>query len=107
MLSIVCMSLFGALQASAQTTPMDQQQRVKFYYYPKSNVYQNTSTNEYWYYDQGNSNWVSVKDLPSTVTLEKDPSYVVYYNGTDVWKDNPQHMKKYKVTKKGVVKEKN
>ena len=103
-LSIFCLSLLGSGQIYAQQITQEQQQQTKFYYYPSSNVYQNTSTNEYWYYDDANNTWTSVKDLPSTVTLVKDPSYVVYYKGSDVWKDNAEHIKKYKVNKKGHVK---
>ena len=89
-----------AIKATAQ-----EPQRVRFYYYPSSNVYYNVSTGEYWYYDNGTTNWVDVKTLPTTITVEKTPRYTVYYNGTDVWKDNAVHQKKYKA-KKGVTTEK-
>jgi hypothetical protein len=105
LLSFLCLGLCysGALSAQ-QTTPDQQQQQTMFYYYPSSNVYYNPTTSEYWYYDDGSSNWVLVKELPSTITLVKDPSYQVYYNGNDVWKDNAAHLKKFKVNKKGKVK---
>jgi hypothetical protein len=71
-------------------------QKVTFYYYPSSNVYYNVSTHDYEYYDPGTTTWVTVKKLPATITLTKSPRHTVYYNGTDVWKDNDMHKKKYK-----------
>jgi hypothetical protein len=89
-----------AIKDTAQET-----QRVRFYYYPSSNIYYNVSTGEYWYYDNGTTNWVEVKTLPTTITVTKTPRYTVYYNGPEVWKDNAVHQKKYK-SKKGVTTEK-
>ena len=77
--------------------------RVKYYYYPSSNVYYNPVTNEYWYYDGGTTTWMEVKTLPSGITITKMPKYTVYYNGADVWKDNATHKKKYKVKNGAVV----
>jgi hypothetical protein len=99
--------MFVFAMSTAMTTVAQQetQQRVRFYYYPSTNVYYNVSTGEYWYYDNGTTNWVEVKTLPATITVEKTPRYTVYYNGPDVWKDNAVHQKKYK-SKKGVTTEK-
>jgi hypothetical protein len=88
-------------KASAQET-----QKVTYYYYPSSNVYYNVSSGEYWYYDDGTTNWKLVKTLPTIITLEKAPRYTVYYNGSDVWKDNAAHLQKYKGKKGGEVKAK-
>src|SRR5258706_9678813 len=89
------------------STVQGQQQRVKFYYYPSSNVYYNISTGEYWYYDEPNVKWVEVKTLPQTIKIEKTPAYTLTYNGEDVWKENAMHQKKYKSkTKKGKTKTK-
>jgi hypothetical protein len=73
-----------------------QEHRVKYYYYPSSNVYYNASAGEYWYYDAPTVKWVEVKTLPATIIVEKTPAYTVYYNGPDVWKENAMHQKKYK-----------
>ena len=94
-------AIAGASKISAQET-----QKVTFYYYPSSNVYYNVSASDYWYYDEATNAWVEVKTLPTTFTLEKAPRYTVYYNGTDVWKDNAEHVKKYKVKDNGELKEK-
>ncbi len=96
-------TMSATIKAAAQQET--QQQRVRFYYYPSSNVYYNVSTGEYWYYDNGTTNWVDVKTLPTTIVVEKTPRYTVYYNGPDVWKDNTVHQKKYK-SKKGTTTEK-
>ena len=90
-----------ALKTTAQET-----QRVRFYYYPSSNAYYNVSTGEYWYYDNGTTNWVEVKTLPATITVVKTPRHTVYYSGLDVWKDNAVHQQKYKAKKGGKEKPK-
>jgi len=95
MLGLMFLFAIGtAVKTSAQET-----QRVKFYYYPSANVYQNVTTNEYWYYDNATSNWVKVNTLPTTIVVEKTPRHIVYYNGPDVWKENATHQKKYKAKK--------
>jgi hypothetical protein len=90
-----------ASKISAQAT-----QKVTFYYYPSSNVYYNVVASDYWYYDDATSTWVEVKALPTTITLEKNPRYSVCYNGKDVWKENAEHIKRYKVKDNGELKEK-
>lgn len=81
-------------------------QRVRFYYYPSSNIYYNPATDQYWYYDDVRTTWTEVKTLPTTITISKTPRYTVYYNGEDVWKDNAVHLKKYKGKKDGTMKAK-
>jgi len=98
---VLLFALSGTTKLSAQEV-----QRVKFYYYPSSNVYYNVSTGEYWYYDDVSTTWIEVKALPTTITFEKAPKYTVYYNGIDVWKENAEHIKKYKVKKDGEIKAK-
>ncbi|PWT93842.1 MAG: hypothetical protein C5B54_01230 [Acidobacteria bacterium] len=94
-----------AYRASAQQDQQKQdQQKVTFYYYPSSNIYYNVSTGEYLYYDEPTTKWITAKTLPTTITLEKMPVDTVYYNGPDVWKDNPEHLRKYKAKKEEVKK---
>ena len=94
-------AIVGASKISAQVA-----QKVTFYYYPSSNVYYNVAVSDYWYYDDATSAWVEVKTLPTTITLEKTPRYTVYYNGPEVWKDNAEHVKRYKIKDNGELKEK-
>ena len=94
-------AIAGASKISAQAS-----QKVTFYYYPSSNVYYNVAATDYWYYDEPMNAWVEVKSLPATITLEKAPRYTVYYNGKDVWKENADHVKRYKVKDNGELKEK-
>jgi hypothetical protein len=100
---MICMS-FGVTKLHAQQT--DTAGRVRFFYFPTSNVYMNTSDNSYWYYDESASRWTSANTLPSAIHLRKTPRYTVYYGNTDVWKENEAHVKKYKVKKNGTVKQK-
>lgn len=97
--------LGGALLSTvyAQASQSQNQTRVKFFYYPSSNIYYNEATSEYWY--NNGSQWVLVKNLPGTIVIEAHPAkYTVYYNGTDVWKDNDTHKTKYKIKKDGTIK---
>jgi hypothetical protein len=101
---ILGLALLFALGSTIRTSAQETQ-RVRFYYYPSSNVYYNVSTGEYWYYDNGTTNWVEVKTLPTTIIVTKTSRYTVYYNGPDVWKENATHQKKYK-SKKGTTTQK-
>jgi hypothetical protein len=98
--------LFAVVGVSKISAQAQESQKVTFYYYPSSNVYYNVAATDYWYYDEATKGWVEVKTLPATVTLEKAPRYTVFYNGTDVWKENAEHVKKYKVKDNGELKEK-
>ena len=80
------------------------QSKVTYYYYPAPNVYYNVSTGDYLYYSPANTAWVTVKTLPSGITITKTPRHIVYYNGHDVWKDNGAHKTKYKIKKTTVTK---
>ena len=79
------------------------QARITYHYYPASNVYYNVSTGDYLYYNPANTGWVTVKTLPSGVTITKTPRHTVYYTGNDVWKDNGVHKSKYKIKKTTVT----
>ena len=104
-----CMMMFAvcsAVNVNAQdASTATSTTRVKYWYYPSSNVYFNDATGDYWYFDQPTTTWMDVKTLPSTYVIsEKTPRYSVWHNGSDVWKDNSMHLKKYKVKKNGRVK---
>ncbi len=88
------------------TASAQQPVRIKYYYYPTSNIYYDPVNNEYWYFDDASTTWMEVQTLPTTITLTKTPRYTVYYNGKDVWKDNATHRKKYKGKDNGVTKTK-
>jgi hypothetical protein len=67
-----------------------------YYYYPESNVYFDEKGGNYMFYDSTGSSWSTVKQLPSTSKWNKQQKRnSVYYNGTDVWMDNGDHIKKY------------
>jgi len=105
-LILLCFSLaLFSKSASAQQSDSSKQQ-MKFYYYPSSNIYYDPTAQDYWYYDESNSNWISVKQLPSSVTLVRSPRYLVYLSDTNIWKDNAEHLKKFKVKKNGEIKTK-
>lgn len=99
------MTTFGQEKAETSTPAASSQERLKFYYYPSTNVYFNDLNSEYLYYDSSTSNWVTVKQLPTTILVQpSDMKYAVYHNGTDIWKDNETHRTKYKTKKGGTIK---
>lgn len=107
---IVCLGVFCtsvmAQKTITTTTSSHNAKLMRFYYYPSSNIYYNPTSNDYWYYDDAGSQWMSVRELPTTVHLVKTDKVTVYHTDADVWKDNAEHMKKYKTKKNGTVKAK-
>ncbi|MDB5196335.1 MAG: hypothetical protein JWP88_706 [Flaviaesturariibacter sp.] len=77
-----------------------------YYYYPDANVYYNEKTGDYYYYDEPATTWTTSRILPAYLVVDKKPRYTVYYNGNDVYTQNTEHLKKYKVKKNGKVKAK-
>jgi hypothetical protein len=99
---VLFISMVSAIQVNAQQTV------TKYYYYPSSNIYYNPQTNDYWYQDTTTTSWVTVKTLPANLMVSDNDKKIVYYNGTDPWKNNTADEKKYKVKRGGKkVKEKN
>lgn len=88
--------LLAVLFALGSLKHASAQVRVTYYYYPSANVYYNIKTGNYWYYNPNSTAWVTVRTLPSGITITKTPRYMVYYNGPEVWRDNAVHKTKYK-----------
>jgi hypothetical protein len=102
--------IFGLLfifAAATQATAQTDTSGTKYWYYPGQNIYYNDATGDYWYYDKKTTRWADTKTLPDTYTMQDtDDRYPVYYNGTDVWRNNKTHTTKYKAKKNGTVKQK-
>jgi hypothetical protein len=89
LIAIFCLAAFLIFKpANAQ------QQQMRFYYYPSSNMYYDITNKQYIYSDNGN--WTTVTTLPSTVTLNRTGRVIVYSPNKEVWQQNPEHLKKYK-----------
>ncbi len=106
---IVMLAVFGsvsAFKASAQTTTQSTTTTTthRYYYYPEENVYFDPDANYYWIYETPSTKWVRVQTLPGTIVVAKKPRYIVRYEGADPWKENAEHIKKYKIKKNGDVK---
>lgn len=71
-------------------------QQLKFYYYPTPNVYYDVANNQYIYLNNGT--WVTTSALPPTVKVKGYRKVVVYNPTPQVWVNNSDHLKKYKVT---------
>ena len=71
----------------------------KYYYYPKSNVYFDQVSGNYWFWDKTSSQWKMTTTTPSGVILLKDNRQPLSYRGDEPWKNNAADMKKYKVKK--------
>ena len=74
-----------------------QAKKMKFYYYPSSNVYYNTSSGKYIY--SNNGSWTTVNTLPSTIAIAHNPRIIVYDTNPRVWEKNKTHQAKYKAAK--------
>jgi hypothetical protein len=74
-----------------------QAQKTKFYYYPSSNVYYNTTSGKYIY--SNNGNWTTVNKLPARFAIARTPGVIVYNSSPEVWNNNRTHITKYKAIK--------
>ncbi len=70
-----------------------QAQLLRFYYYPKNNVYYNVSTREYIYNHEGT--WTPVADLPGEMDVSGSQRIVMYSMKPDVWQMNEEHLEYY------------
>ncbi|MFT3910849.1 MAG: hypothetical protein QM737_15635 [Ferruginibacter sp.] len=69
---------------------------TRYIFFPEENIYLNEANGQYAYYDPATSMWTTNSKLPSTYFINnKTPKSIVYYSGTDVWKDNATHQKNY------------
>ena len=68
-------------------------QLMRFYYYPKNNIYYNVTSKEYIYNHEGA--WTPVSDLPAE--LEAGGTRIVMYSmKPDIWQMNEEHLEHYK-----------
>jgi hypothetical protein len=83
---LLVISLMSFQQAGAQ--------QLKFYYYPKSNVYYDVANHQYIYLHNGT--WTTVTSLPSGMTAT-GRRVIVRHSGPEVWTQNSMHVKRYGV----------
>ena len=96
-LILVCGAMVFSASAQVTTTDSSTVTVHKYYYYPSTNVYFDEASGDYWYYDDANTRWNTVKTLPSTIVVEKTQKYPIDYKGNDPWKNNAADKQKYKV----------
>jgi hypothetical protein len=102
-LSLFILTAFIINSTAAQPPHAKAYGKQKFYYYPAYNVYYDAGPRLYYY--NGGSAWTGVAVLPPAINFTVGaPRYTVYYNGPQVWLDNPAHMAKYKAYKNKPVK---
>lgn len=77
---------FATRQSPKKVTPST----YSFYYYPKANVYFNTTENNYIFPDE-NGNWKVAKDLPQTKSYVLDKKVDMNSSSIDIWKENEKH----------------
>jgi hypothetical protein len=98
---LVCGSIFSATaqtDSTRITTTTTTTTTHKYFYYPSTNIYFDEASGNYWYLDNDTEAWNMVRTLPSTITVtETTERYPVTYMGDDPWKENAEHIKKYKV----------
>lgn len=64
-----------------------------FDFFPSANVYFDIGFNRYWYMRGGS--WVSAPFLPPGIMINRNQCQRVYYNGSDVWRDNNRHRDRW------------
>ena len=83
---VFAFSLISFQQAGAQ--------QLRFYYYPKSNLYYDTAGHPY--YCLNNGTWIRVTALPSGMTVT-GRRVIIRHSGPDVYAQNAMHVKRYTV----------
>jgi hypothetical protein len=75
----------------------------RYFYYPSSNIYFDPASQEYFYYDTAViKKWTVVKNLPAGILVDTTGQQVIYHDGGEIWIQNPEHVKTFRVTRKGV-----
>ena len=83
---------FATRQSPKKATPSS----YSFYYYPKANVYYNTTDNNYLFSDE-NGSWEVAKDLPKNKSYLLDKKVDLISTSIDIWKENEKHRMVYAV----------
>lgn len=84
-----------------------EKQQVKFYYYPKTNVYFDVAKKKYIYSLDGGKTWGNISS-----TSDKEPTTLgkrlIIYSTTDsIWKQNEAHRKQYAGTLYNIINQDN
>ncbi len=93
LVAIIASIGFVSLQLSCSSNK--QKQEVKFYYYPKTNIYFDVAKKDYIYSLDGGKAWGIINN-----SMDKEPATlgkrVVIYSPVDsIWKQNEVHRKQY------------
>jgi len=100
MITLLSIVVFGCIvkaqdsTVTKTTTTSHAARQLKFYCYPKANVYYDPANRHYIYDDSGN--WTTVQTLPSTINVNGIPRVTVYSSTPEVWQMNAEHKEKYK-----------
>jgi len=70
------------------------QTALRFYYYPKNNVYYSFSEKQYIYVDQGD--WKKVDKLPDEIILSSKEKVTMYSMKPEIWQMNADHVDRYR-----------
>ncbi|MEO6549338.1 MAG: hypothetical protein ABIN94_15155 [Ferruginibacter sp.] len=88
----VCAFFFSVAFVNAQTDDS----RIEFDYYPESNVYFNTKSHAYLYFDSAAKKWQTVSELPARYSVnDKSEKKKLYSDSPDIWTKNFNHVKMF------------
>ncbi len=94
--SLLIAALFITFSSVAEAQTSDTTGRQTFYYYPQQNVYFSPKSNSYFYPNSDGTTWQSVNQFPANYDINsKSEKTLIYYNGTDLWKNNSADIKQY------------
>jgi len=68
-----------------------------FYYYPKPNIYLDTTSKTYFYFDSTKKGWQTVH-LPTGMEDDMGKGVLIPHPSKPVWSDNREHRLEYSVT---------
>lgn len=105
-LAIIIVSI-GSVSLQISCNSSKQKQEVKFYYYPKTNIYFDVAKKDYIYSLDGGKTWGFINNL-----MDKEPAtlgkrVVIYSTVDSIWKQNEVHRKQYSGTFYNIINENN
>lgn len=105
--SIILSIWFVTVNISCSSSSNKQKQEVKFYYYPKTNVYFDVTKKKYIYSLDSGKTWsnISITSDKESPTLGK--RLIIYSTTDSIWKQNEAHRKQYAGTLYNIINEDN
>ncbi len=93
----------GFVTSSISCHDNKQKREVKFYYYPKTNVYFDVAKKKYIYSLDGGKTWGNISSLSDKEPVTLGKRLIIYSAVDSIWKQNEAHRKQYAGTLYNII----